>query len=64
MEGRNMRENNTAISNTPITEYVVDGDRIYPKHAPPVLDSLAAAATPQDPPKDAAKPKPTREEDG
>ena len=59
-----MKENNTAISNTPITEYIVDGDNIYPKEAPPALDSAPTAAKPADQPKDLDKSKPPRKDRG
>lgn len=58
-----MRENNTAISNTPITEYVVDGDKIYSKQAPP-RDGSSLAAKAADRPKDLGKSKPPRKENG
>jgi len=55
-----MRENNTAVSKTPMTEYVVDGDKIYPKQTPPPPEHTSATAKPSDRPKDPGKSKPPR----
>ena len=39
-----MKENNRAYSKTPMTEYIVDGDKIYLKEAPPPRGESSAAA--------------------
>lgn len=53
-----MKENNRAYSRTPMTEYVVDGDRIYPKEAPPPRGESSAAAKPADRAKGSSESKP------
>lgn len=50
-----MRENNTAVTKTPMTEYIVDGDKIYPKPAPPSLANTPAATKPANRPTDPGK---------
>lgn len=52
-----MSENNTAVTKTPMVEYVVDGDKLYPKQAPPTREHTSAAAKAPDRPKDPAKSK-------
>ena len=59
-----MRENNTAVSNTPMTEYIVDGDKIYPKRAQPPREHSSASAKPADRPKDQGKSKSPRKDNG
>ena len=57
-----MRENNTAVTMTPMTEYVVDGDRIYPRQAPPPRDKPPTVAEPKNRPKGSDKSKPRSDE--
>lgn len=57
-----MRENNTAVSNTPITEFIVDGDKIYPKQAQPPREHSSASAKPADRPNNPGKSKPPRKD--
>lgn len=59
-----MRENNTAVSNTPMTEYIVDGDKIYAKQAQPPREHSSASVKPADRPKDPRKSKRPRKDKG
>ena len=52
-----MRENNTAVTKTPMVEYVVDGDKLYPKQVSPPREHTSAAAKPPVRPKDPGKSK-------
>ncbi len=56
-----MSENNTAVTKTPMVEYVVDGDKIYLKQAPPSREKTSAAK-PADHPKDLGKSKRPRKD--
>ncbi len=53
-----MRENNTAVTKTPMTEYIVDGDKIYPKQTHPPPDNTPTITDPKDAPKKPGKSKP------
>ncbi|MDE2634828.1 MAG: hypothetical protein OXI30_00565 [Chloroflexota bacterium] len=57
-----MRENNSAVSKTPMTEYIVDGDKIYPKQAQPPREHSSSSAKPADRPNDLGKSKPPRKD--
>ena len=59
-----MRENNTAVTKTPMTEYIVDGDKIYPKQTQPSPDNTSTITDPKDGSKKRVNQSPTRTDNG